>query len=120
MIAACPVELKSDYRTDAFGFCLYVALLVHALIERELRRAMADAGIGELPLYREDRPCKAPTAARVLELLDPLACSVVSHRGQVLTVVAPILSPFREQILTLLGVGLSAYGPVASRSGNWT
>jgi len=111
VIAACPVELKSDYRIDAFGFCLYVALLVHALIERELRRAMAEAGIGELPLYHEDRPCKAPTAARVLELLDPLARSVVSHRGQVLTVVAPTLTSLQEQILTLLGVILSAYGP---------
>jgi transposase len=38
VIAASPLELKSDYRIDAFGFCLYVALLVHALIERELRR----------------------------------------------------------------------------------
>jgi transposase len=120
VIAACPVELKSDHRIDAFGFCLYVALLIQALIERELRRAMADAGIGELPLYYEDRPCKAPTAARVLELLDPLARSVVSHRGQVLTVVAPTLSPLQEQILTLLGVGLSAYGRVASQPGNST
>ena len=120
VIAACPVELKSDYRIDAFGFCLYVALLVHALIERELRRAMADAGIGELPLYHEDRPCKAPTAARVLELLDPLARSVVSHRGQVLTVVAPTLSTLQEQILTLLGVSLSDYGPAAARPGNST
>jgi len=120
VIAACPVELKSDYRIDAFGFCLYVTLLVHALIERELRQAMADAGTGELPLHHEDRPCKAPTAARALELLDLLACSVVSHRGQVLTVVAPTLSILQEQILTLLGGGLSAYGPVASRLGNST
>jgi hypothetical protein len=118
VIAACPLELKSDYRIDASGFCLYVTLLVYALIERELRRAMADAGIGELPLYYEDRPCKAPTAARVLELLDPLARSVVSHRGQVLPVVAPTLSPLQEQILTLLGVSLSAYGPVASQPRN--
>ena len=120
VIAACPVQLKNDYRIDAFGFCLYVALLVHALIERELRRAMADAGIGELPLYHEGRPCRAPTAARVLELLDPLARSVVSHRGQVLTVVAPTLSALQEQLLTLLGVSLTAYGPVASRPGNST
>jgi transposase len=120
VIEAVPLELKSDYRIDAFGFCLYAALLIHALIERELRRAMADAGIGELPLYYEDRPCKAPTAARVLELLDPLAQSVVSHRGQVLAVVAPTLSPLQEQILTLLGVGLSAYGPVASQPSNST
>ncbi len=90
-----------------------VALLVHALIERELRNAMAEAGTGELPLYHEDRPCKAPTAARALELVDPLARSVVSHRGQVLTVVAPTLTSLQEQILTLLGVILSAYGQVA-------
>ena len=64
VIEAVPVELKSDCRIDAFAFCLYTALLVHALIERELRRAMAAAGISELPLYYEDRACKSPTATR--------------------------------------------------------
>ncbi len=118
VIEAAPLELKSDCRIDAFGFCLYVALLVHALIERELRRAMADAEIRQLPLYHEDRPCKAPTAARVLELLDPLARTAVRHRGQVLTVVAPALSPLQKQILTLLGVPLSAYGTQESQPGN--
>jgi transposase len=118
VLEACPIELKSDYRIDAFGFCLYVALLIHALIERQLRQAMADAGISELPVYHEHRPCKAPTAARVLELLDPLARTIVSHRGQVLTVAAPTLSPLQEQILTLLRVDLSAYGPIASQPVN--
>jgi len=115
VLEAAPIELKSDYRIDAFGFCLYVALLVHALIEHELRRAMAAAGISQLPLYHEERACRAPTAARVLELLDPLARTVVLHRGQVLTVVAPTLSPLQTQILTLLGTPLTAYGPAASR-----
>ena len=114
VIEAAPIELKSDCRIDAFGFCLYVALLVHALIEREPRRAMGGAGISQLPLYHEDRAGKTPTAARVLELLDPLARSVISHRGQVLTVVAPTLSPLQYQILTLLGVPLSTYGIDAS------
>jgi hypothetical protein len=81
---------------------------------------MADAGIGEPPRDHEDRPCKAPTADRVLELLDPRARSAVSHRGQVLTVVAPTLGSLQEQILTLLDVGLSAYGPGASRPGHST
>ncbi|MFN2505130.1 MAG: IS1634 family transposase, partial [Acidimicrobiales bacterium] len=54
VIEAVPVELKSDRRIDALGFCLYAALLTHALIERELRRAMAAAGITDLPLYYED------------------------------------------------------------------
>ena len=109
VIEAAPIVLKSDYRIDALGFCLYVALLVHALIERELRQAMAEAGIAELPLYYEDRACKTPTAARVLEILAPLARTVVGHRDEVLTVAAPELSPLQEQLLTLLEVPLGAY-----------
>ena len=114
VIEAAPIVLKSDCRIDALGFCLYVALLVHALIERELRQAMARAGIAELPLYYEDRACKTPTAARVLEVLAPLARTVVWHRDEVLTAAAPELSPLQEQLLTLLEVPLGAY--VASRA----
>ena len=29
VIEAAPIMLKSEYRVDAFGFCLYVALLLH-------------------------------------------------------------------------------------------
>ena len=106
--------LKSDCRIDALGFCLYVALLVHALIERELRQAMAEAGITELPLHCEDRACKTPTAARVLEVLAPLARTVICHRDEVLNAAAPELSSLQEQLLTLLEVPLRAY--VASRA----
>lgn len=46
-----PVLLKDEERIEAL-FTLYaIALLVQALIERELRRAMAHDHIGELPLY---------------------------------------------------------------------
>ncbi|MHB1502157.1 MAG: hypothetical protein ACYCYK_13650 [Candidatus Dormibacteria bacterium] len=99
-------------------------------LARELFAARADFGdllptfpqirISELPVYHEHRPCKAPTAARVLELLDPLARTIVSHHGQVLTVAAPTLSPLQERLLTLLRVDLSAYGPLSSRPVNST
>lgn len=106
VLEATPVELKSDYRIDALAFCLYVALLVHALIERELRRAMADAGIAQLPLYYEDRPCTYPSAARVLEVLDPLSRTIVLHDGQQLAVQQPSPDQLQTQILNLLGCAL--------------
>ena len=105
---AAPIALKSDCRIDAHGFCLYVALLVHALIEREVRQAMAEAGIPELPHYHEDRACKTPIAARVLEVLAPLARTTVCHRDDVLTVAARELSPLQAQLLTLLEMPLGA------------
>ncbi len=85
-------------------------MLTHALIERELRRAMAAAGITDLPLYFEDRACKAPTAARVLDLLDPLARTIVFHRDHLLAIQEPGVSPLQEQVLHLLDVPTSPYG----------
>ncbi|MGH9069345.1 MAG: IS1634 family transposase [Acidimicrobiales bacterium] len=109
VIEAAPLTLKSDARIDALGLCLYVALLVHALVERELRRAMAARGIPHLPLYYEDRACAAPTAARVFELLEPLCSTVILHAGEPLTVSPPALDPLHKQILGLLKVPTSAY-----------
>lgn len=68
-----PVYLKSNERVDAFAFLGYIAVLVHALIERELRRAMRDAEIAALALYPENRACKAPTADRVSRSLSRFA-----------------------------------------------
>jgi transposase len=109
VIPAAPLMLKSDRRIDALGFCLYVALLVHALVERELRRAMTAKKITALPLYPEERDCKMPTAARVFELLDPLTRTFVRHDHRVLAVADPTLSALQERLINLLGVPHSAY-----------
>lgn len=110
VIEAAPITLKSDQRIDALGFCLYTALLTHALIERELRGAMAAAGIAQLPLYYEDRACTSPTAARVLDLLEPLARTVVSHHDTAIVIQEPSLNPLQEQILQLLEIPTTPYG----------
>ena len=86
-----------------------MALLVHALVERELRRAMAAKGIAKLPLYYEDRACSAPTAARVFELLEPLCATAILYADEPLVVCAPEPDPLRRKILSLLRVPSSAY-----------
>lgn len=109
IIEAAPLTLKSDARIDALGLCLYVALLVHALVERTLRAVMAAKDIASLPLYYEHRACSAPTAARVFELLEPLCATTVLHAGEPLVVSPPTLDPLQRQILTLLKVPTGAY-----------
>ena len=110
VLGATPVQLKNDTRIDALGFCLYTALLAHALIERQIRRAMASTGIRQLPLYHEDRPCTAPTATQILKVLSPLTRTTIVHHDQVLNQIAPTLTPLQDQLLTLLGIPASAYG----------
>ena len=109
VIEAAPLTLKSDTRIDALALCLYVALLVHALVERDLRQAMAAQRIASLPLYYEDRACATPTAARVFEVLEPLAATAVLHCQTLLTVAAPTFDPLQRQLLGLLKVPTAAY-----------
>ena len=111
VLEATPLTLKSDTRIDALGLCLYVALLVHALVERGLRRAMAEEGVASLPLYYEDRACAAPTAARVFELLEPLCHTTIYSGDDLLMVAPPSIDPLQRQILTLLKIPTQTYEP---------
>lgn len=107
--AATPVCLKSVSRVEALLFLLFVALLVSALIERELRAAMAATGAESLPLYPEERDCKAPTTARILEVLEPLQRSVLGKGGQVVQRFEPELTKLQRQVVSLLGMRPQAF-----------
>jgi transposase len=67
-----PVYLKNVTRIEGLLFLYFVALLVQALLEREIRQAMAREGIEMLPLYPEERECRAPSTERILRLFEPL------------------------------------------------
>lgn len=110
-----PIYLKSNERIDAFAFLGYVAVLVHALIERELRNAMRDARIAALPLYPESRDCKAPTAARVIEIFEPLYAHELRVAGEVVASYDPTLSKLHRQVLDLLNVPATAYQAARKR-----
>lgn len=102
--AATPMYLKSVSRIEALLALHFVALLVHALVEREVRRAMASRGIKELPLYPEERDCRAPSTARILETFAPLQRHLLGQDGRVVQRFDPELTELQRKLLTLLGV----------------
>jgi transposase len=107
--AAAPVYLKNPARIEALFLCHYIALLAHALIERELRRAMARRQITNLPLYPEQRACRQPTAARTLELFAHLTRHQLTRHGHHIQTFPPQLTPLHTQLLDLLDVPATAY-----------
>lgn len=107
--AAAPMFLKSASRIEAVLFLLFVALLVHALIEREVRAAMAARGIKTVPLYPEDRECQAPSTDRILELFGPLQRHLLCHKGRVVRRFDPQLTTLQRQLLAFLGVSPNAF-----------
>jgi transposase len=65
-----PVFLKEVSRIQALLCVYFFALLVESLLERELRRSMEREGVESLPIYPEGRPCRRPTARRVIDLFE--------------------------------------------------
>lgn len=107
--AVAPVLLKSPSRIEALLFLLFVALLVHALIEREVRAAMAARDIKTLPLYPEARECKAPSTDRILEIFGPLRRHLLCHKGRVVRRFDPELTALQRRLLSLLGLSPKAF-----------
>jgi len=107
--AATPMYLKSISRIEAVLALHFVALLVHALLEREVRRAMARRGIAELPLYPEDRDCRAPSTDRILELFAPLQRHLLCKAGRVVQRFDPALTDLQRKLLSLLGISPKAF-----------
>lgn len=107
-----PVWLKSVARVEPLLFLYFVALLVQSLLEREVRHAMAREGIDVLPLYPEERECKAPSTERILDLFAPLRRHRLCERGALRETFDPDLSELQNEVLRLLGINGSAFRSV--------
>jgi transposase len=104
-----PVLLKNEGRVEALFFLYFVALLITALIERDLRRGMVREGIEALPLYPEERKTRRPTAEQVLRAFSLVQRSSLWQDQRELQRFEPELTDLQRQILELLRVPLSVY-----------
>ncbi len=106
-----PVFLKNKGRIEALFTLYFLALLIQALIERELRRAMKKNNIPELPLYPEERKCKRPTTEQVLRLFSLTERHILLRRGKAVQLFHPPLTDLQKRVLDLLGVPERAFRP---------
>jgi transposase len=106
-----PVLLKNEGRIEALFTLYFLALLVQALIERELRLAMKREKIDELPLYPEQRNCARPTTEQILRLFSLAERHQLIQAGKVAQVFEVQFTDLQRQLLTLLGVSEDAFRP---------
>lgn len=104
-----PVLLKNIDRAEALLFVYFVALLVEALIEREVRRSMEREELKSIPLYPEGRPCPAPTTEKILEAFERLETHRLKRGEEEVQVFGPELTEQQEELLRLAGVPKGAY-----------
>jgi hypothetical protein len=107
---AAPVWIKTIPRIEAIFMCHFIALLICALIERQIRMAMKAAEIGKIPLYPELRGCAAPSADRIFEIFARVQRHELrDHAGSLIQAFEPELTGLQHQILQLLEVPATAY-----------
>jgi transposase len=99
-----PVLLKEVSRIQALLCVYFLALLVEALLERELRRAMEREGIASLPIYPEARGCRRPTARKVIDLFEDVQRHELSAGRRPAVVFTTKLNRLQRRILRLLGM----------------
>jgi transposase len=106
-----PVHLKAPPRVTALLLVYFLALLILALIEREVRRQMKKAKIASLPLYPEERLCKRPTAEVVLDAFRGIRRHrLLDEAGNELRVFHDPLTPAARTLLDLLAIDPAPYG----------
>jgi transposase len=107
--AVAPMRLHNPVRIEALLCCHFVALLVHALVERQIRTAMSTTKSKTIALYPEDRDCTAPSAARIFEVFAGLTRSRIYEGGELVATFEPELDARQRSVLRLLGIAASAY-----------
>ena len=104
-----PLFLKNPARIEAFFTIYFLALLIQALIEPELRQTMKCERLKALPLYHEERRCAHPTTEKVLRLFSHAERHVLSPAGRVVQSFDVEFTPLQRQVLALLGVPASGF-----------
>ena len=104
-----PVFLKNEGRIEALFTLYFLALLVQALIERELRLAMQREKLTQLPLYPEQRRCKHPTTEQILRLFSLAERHTLRSAQRTIQVFTTDLTDLQCQVLSLLGVAPQAF-----------
>ena len=105
-----PVYLKNVRRIVGLLAIYFLALMVQSLLERELRKAMADQGVESLPLYPEGRPCKRPTTRSVLDVFEPIARHTISTTtSDDIELFTTELAPIHRTIIKLLRIPTRDY-----------
>ncbi len=111
---AAPVWIKTIPRIEAIFLCHFIALLISALIERQIRMAMKAAEIARIPIYPELRGCAAPTADRIFEIFAHVSRHELRDTaGNLIQVFEPELTELQLKILDLLGIPATIYSRAA-------
>jgi len=101
---AAPLLFKKIERLEANMFLFFVALMVQALLEREIRGALRSQKKGPLKLYPEDRDALHPTTSQILKTFAGISSYAIEIDPGRLEEYRDDLKPVHREVLALLNI----------------
>ena len=106
---AAPLLFKKVTRVEANMFLFFIALLIQALIEREVRKKMNEEGRKVLTIYPEEREAAHPTTNKVLDRFDPLSTYSLIEDERVVEEFKDDLTDTQKLLLSYLDISEEEY-----------
>jgi transposase len=101
---AAPLLFKKVSRIEANLFVFFIALIIQALIEREVRTKMGVHGVSGLLIYPEEREASRPTTNKIIDVFDPVSTYSIIENGQVVEEFKDELTDTQKTILEYLDI----------------
>jgi len=109
-LLVAPIFLKKNTRIEALMFVYFLAQLLCALIERQLRNAMRQNRLPYIQILPEDRPSATPTTEQLVRVFNSRDRHLLLAKdGKVIQVFTDPLTPIQQQILALLSISPKVY-----------
>jgi transposase len=106
---AAPLLFKKIERVEAMMFLYFLALILQAVIERQVRGTMKQQEIDSLPIYPEDRPAAHPTTTKIFALFENVSSYIVKRNSRVAERYRDDLVPVQLKVLSLLNIREDEY-----------
>ena len=87
-----------------FFATIFIALIIQALIEREVRAKMGVHGISGLLIYPEQREASRPTTNKIIDLFEPVSTYSIMENEQVVEEFKDELTDTQKTILEYLDI----------------
>lgn len=99
-----PTLFKKVERVEAMMLLFFLALILQAVIEREVRQQMKKSEIAALSIYPEHRLAYHPTTAKIFDRFQDTSCYRITEGNQVIKRYRDELTELQQNILVLLGM----------------
>ena len=101
---AAPLLFKKIERVEANMFSFFIALMIQALIEREIREKMERDNIQSLTLYPEEREASHPTTTKIMRIFDDISTYKLISKNDIIEEYKDELTETQQQILELMEI----------------